>query len=412
MMTPFNSNGLLLLAGLCCLLPRTKTDYHEGVYNDSNIDKFQCRKVALTISNVSISLYKEMAQESRNGNILFSPLRVIAALSMLSMGDQSNASQHILEALKLNKTGLPSAEIHKCFQYLLWPILHPPQSSLLRSGSSMFINQDINLLDEFLEGAKKLYLSDVIPISFTDSRKAKAQINNYIMKKTNREILDIIKSLQSDTSLVLVNYIIWNAKIISNFNCKFVKMEDFHLGHRNSIKIPMVNSVDVYHLFRVNDLFSMVLIYSHSQSILIYFIVPDKGRMRAAEQRLTYPHFRRMVQKLSLRMVKVHMPELSLSETHNLESVMNLLGINYVLSNDHISSVIMDDKVENPSKVISKVVLTFDDKGAIPSSTSCLESSTWANVPLFQLNRPFLIFIQDSDNYAPLFLGRVVHPRN
>ncbi|XP_051006813.1 alpha-1-antitrypsin 1-6-like isoform X2 [Acomys russatus] len=358
MMTPFNSNGLLLLAGLCCLLPRTKTDYHEGVYNDSNIDKFQCRKVALTISNVSISLYKEMAQESRNGNILFSPLRVIAALSMLSMGDQSNASQHILEALKLNKTGLPSAEIHKCFQYLLWPILHPPQSSLLRSGSSMFINQDINLLDEFLEGAKKLYLSDVIPISFTDSRKAKAQINNYIMKKTNREILDIIKSLQSDTSLVLVNYIIWNG------------------------------------------------------NILIYFIVPDKGRMRAAEQRLTYPHFRRMVQKLSLRMVKVHMPELSLSETHNLESVMNLLGINYVLSNDHISSVIMDDKVENPSKVISKVVLTFDDKGAIPSSTSCLESSTWANVPLFQLNRPFLIFIQDSDNYAPLFLGRVVHPRN
>lgn len=107
-----------MLAGLCSLLPRTQTTDREKLC-DPSIDGLQCQKVALTVCNVSISLYKELAQQSRDGNILFSPIRVIASILMLSLGAEGNASQHILEALKLNKIVLPEAEIHKCFQYLL-----------------------------------------------------------------------------------------------------------------------------------------------------------------------------------------------------------------------------------------------------------------------------------------------------
>ncbi|XP_021519452.2 alpha-1-antitrypsin 1-6-like [Meriones unguiculatus] len=370
-MKPFFSHGLLLLAVLCCLLPRTKTDYQEELDNKPDIDilhcqrensqcqkeLFKCRKVAMTISNVSISLFKEMAQQSKYGNILFSPIRVVAAISMLALGAKDNNRQHILEGLSLNKTGLTEAEIHKCFWYLLHSVKPRTAQAQIRSGSSIFIDKALNKVEKFVKGSKDLYHSDVIPIDLTDSRVAKIQINNYMRKETNKKIVDAVKSLEKDTFLALVNYIDFNGKA------------------------------------------------------MFYFILPDKGKMRMAEERLNYPHFRRMKQYNSLRMVNVHIPEFSISETHNLESVLNLLGINYDFNNEASSSVLKDDTLRKSFKVISKATLTFDDKEIEPVPNYC-DNEEWASISVFQLNRPFFIFIEHIGNGAPLFLGRVVNPKN
>ncbi|CAH6850336.1 alpha-1-antitrypsin 1-6 [Phodopus roborovskii] len=411
MMTPFFSHGFLLLVGLCYLLPGTQATY-EGLYNDSGINRFHCRKVALTVSNVSISLYKQMAQKSRSGNILFSPIRVVASILMLSLGAKGKVSQHILEALKLNKTGLPEAEIHRCFQYLLHAINQATEVTSLKSGNSMFIHQDLKLVDKSLETIKDLYFSEVIPTNFRDSNRAKAQINNYMMKKTNKEIVDMVNELKNDTFLALMDYIVWNGKIISNFYCQFIKMEDFYLGRKQTMNLPTVNNVGVYHLFQVSNLSSTVLVHSNGQgSVIAYFIIPDNIKLHQLEQRLTYPHFRQMIQKFSLRMVKVHIPILSLSETYDVESVMDLLGITPVFNEEANSSEIMQNTPQKSFKVLSKAMLTLDDKGTNPTKGPCLGQKQWSDLPLVKLNRPFLIFIQDLTNNIPLLLGRVVDPR-
>ncbi|OBS63650.1 hypothetical protein A6R68_07811, partial [Neotoma lepida] len=409
MMTSFSSQGLLLLAGLCFLLPRTQTTYHKELDNDPSIDPFQCRKVAFTISNVSISLYKEMAQKSRNGNILFSPIRVVAAILMLSLGVKGNVSQHILEALRFNKTGLPEAEIHKCFQYLLRAVNQPTGMSPLKSGGSMFIHQGLKLVDKSVKRIKDIYFSEVISTNFSDSSSAKRQINNYMMKKTNKEILNMVKELKKDTFLALMNYIIWNGRIVSDFECQFIQMEDFHLEYRKTIKVAMVTNVDMYHLFRVEELSSMVLVYGYT--LVTYIIIPDKGKMHQVEERLTYPHFRQMIQRLNLRIVKVHTPVLSVSETSDVVSMMSLLGITPFFNKEANCTVAAEDTPQKSFKVISKAVLTLENMGTRPPMDLCLKNELWANAPLVQINRPFLIFIQDSTNYAPLFLGRVANPR-
>ncbi|XP_028637876.1 alpha-1-antitrypsin 1-6-like [Grammomys surdaster] len=413
MMAPLFPHGFLLLVGLCCLLPITKTYLYEELYEDPSIDHFQCRKVVLTICNVSLTLFKEMAQRSGNGNILFSPVRVIAAISMLSLGAKGNLSKHILEALKLNKTGLPEAEIHKCFRYLLRALHKPEEFSPQKSGSSVFIHQGLTQVDKFVEGVKDLYHSDILSINFTDSSSAKTQINNYVTEKSNKEIVNIVKNLESNTFLAVVNYITLNAKIISDYGCRFVKVNDYHLGYGMTTKVPMIHTVDLNHLFRVEDLSSTVLVYSLlAGNFATYFILPDIGKLKKVEQKLTYPHFRRMRRQLSLRMVDLEAPELSLSETHDLESVMSLLGITYAFNSDANSSVVVNDTLQKSLKVVSKAVLTHEDKWSKPGKSLCFKNDGSIDMGHVQFNRPFLIFIQDTKNDAPLFLGRVVNPKN
>lgn len=153
-----------------------------------------------------------MAQQSRDGNVFFSPISVVASILTLSLGAEGNDSQRILEALKLNKTGLSETEIHKCFQYFLRATNQPAEMSPLISGSSMFIQQGLKLVDKSMKGIKDLYASEVISTNFRESSKAKAQINNHMMKKTKKEIGTMVKELKNDTFLALMNYIIWNGK--------------------------------------------------------------------------------------------------------------------------------------------------------------------------------------------------------
>lgn len=79
-------------------------------------------------------------------------------------------------------------------------------------------------------------------------------------------------------------------------------MKDYHLGYGMTTKVRTIHTVDLNHLFRVEDLSSTVLVYSLlAGSFTTYFILPDVGKMKKVEQRLTYPHFRRMRRQLSLR---------------------------------------------------------------------------------------------------------------
>ncbi|GAB1303473.1 Alpha-1-antitrypsin 1-6 [Apodemus speciosus] len=190
-------------------------------------------------------------------------------------------------------------------------------------------------------------------------------------------------------------------------------MKDYHLGHGMTVKVPMIHAVGMNYLFRVEDLSSMVLTFTLLDvNFTTYFILPDTGKMQKVEKSLTYPHFRRMRRHLTQSLSDLEIPELSLSVTHDLESVMTLLGITYVFNNGANSSVAMNDTLHKSFKVVSKAVLTIDEKGSRLGTNKCFKNDGSVDVAHVQFNRPFLIFIQDQTNDAPLFLGRVVTPKN
>lgn len=69
-----------------------------------------------------------------------------------------------------------------------------------------------------------------------------------------------------------------------------------------TIKVPMIHTVGMNYLFRVEDLSSMVLMFTLADvNFTTYFILPDTGKLQKVEKSLTYPHFRRMRRQFSLR---------------------------------------------------------------------------------------------------------------
>lgn len=208
------SRGILLLAGLCCLVPSfLAEDAQKTEASQQDQEHAACRKIAPNLSDFAFSLYRELAHQSNTTNIFFSPVSITTAFAMLSLGSKGVTHTQILEGLEFNLTQTDEAEIHKGFHHLLQTLNKPDNELQLTTGNGLFVEKSLKLAEKFLEEVKNNYHSEPFPVDFTDSEEAKKVINGFVEKGTQGKIVDLVKDLDKDTVLALVNYIFFKGKM-------------------------------------------------------------------------------------------------------------------------------------------------------------------------------------------------------
>lgn len=209
-MSPLLALGLLV-AGLCptvhcvpggVLDPQNVTQ--EDLHNETPVDNLG---LASSNTDFALSLYKQLASKTPNENVIFSPLSVSIALAFLSLGAQGSTLTEILEGLKFNLTETPDAEIHRGFQHLLRTLRQPSNELQLSVGNAMFVSEQLKLLEKFTADARALYAAEAFSTNFQDSAAAERLINDYVKNRSRGKIVDLVKDLDLNTAMVLVNYI-------------------------------------------------------------------------------------------------------------------------------------------------------------------------------------------------------------
>ena len=200
----------LLVAGLCSrvhCLPENVTpeEQHKGTSVDGH-------SLASSNTDFAFSLYKQLALKNPNKNVIFSPLSISIALAFLSLGARGPTLTEILEGLKFNLTETPEREIHQGFQHLLQMLSRPSNELQLSVGNTMFVQEELKLLDKFREDALALYASEAFSTNFKDPEAAKSLINDYVKNKTQGKIVDLFNDLDPLTKVILVNYIYFKGR--------------------------------------------------------------------------------------------------------------------------------------------------------------------------------------------------------
>ena len=195
----------LLVAGLCSsvhCLPENVTpeEQHKGASVDGH-------SLASKNTDFAFSLYKKLALENPNKNVIFSPLSVSIALAFLSLGAHGSTLTEILEGLKFNLTETREREIHQGFQHLLQTFNRPSNQLQLSVGNALFMPEEQKLLDKFREDAEAFYASEVLSVNFKDSEAAVKLINEYVKNKTHGKIEKLFNDHDQLIDLILLNYI-------------------------------------------------------------------------------------------------------------------------------------------------------------------------------------------------------------
>uniref|UniRef100_A0A3Q2H846 Serpin family A member 1 n=1 Tax=Equus caballus TaxID=9796 RepID=A0A3Q2H846_HORSE len=410
---------LLLLAGLCCLVPSSLAEDLQGdavperhATKDDNEHPQEPaeHKIAPNLADFAFSLYRHVAHQSNTTNIFFSPVSIATAFALLSLGAKGDTHTQILEGLRFNLTELAEAQIHDGFQHLLNALNHSDNQLQLTTGNGLFIDKTLKLVDKFQEDVKNLYHSEAFSINFGDTEEAKKQINDYVEKGTQGKIVDLVKDLDKDTVLALVNYIFFKGTWEKPFEPEYTTEQDFHVDEKTTVRVPMMNHLSSFDVQYSDALSSWVLLLDYAGNATAFFILPDQGKLRHLEDTLTKGILARFLGNRHSSFVNVHLPKLSISGTYDLTSILPELGITKVFSRQADLSGITEEVPLTVSKALHKAVLTIDEKGTEAAGTTMWEIMPISLPPDLKFNRPFVLIIYDRNTKSPLFVGKVVDP--
>uniref|UniRef100_G1TFX2 Serpin family A member 1 n=1 Tax=Oryctolagus cuniculus TaxID=9986 RepID=G1TFX2_RABIT len=410
-MPPSVSRALLLLAGLGCLLPGFLADEaQETAVSSHEQDHPACHRIAPSLAEFALSLYREVAHESNTTNIFFSPVSIALAFAMLSLGAKGDTHTQVLEGLKFNLTETAEAQIHDGFRHLLHTVNRPDSELQLAAGNALVVHENLKLQHKFLEDAKNLYQSEAFLVDFRDPEQAKTKINSHVEKGTRGKIVDLVQELDARTLLALVNYVFFKGKWEKPFEPENTKEEDFHVDATTTVRVPMMSRLGMYVMLHCSTLASMVLRMDYKGNATALFLLPDEGKLQHLEDTLTTELIAKFLAKSSLRSVTVRFPKLSISGTYDLKPLLGKLGITQVFSNNADLSGITEQEPLKVSQALHKAVLTIDERGTEAAGASFVELIPESVPDSITLDRPFLFVIYSHEIKSPLFVGKVVDP--
>ncbi|XP_047397771.1 alpha-1-antichymotrypsin-like [Sciurus carolinensis] len=411
-----------LVAGFCpavlchpCAVPGPGTLAQKGSEKDATPSNNL--RLASSNANFTFSLYKQLASTKPSENVVFSPLSISTALVFLSLGARNTTLTEILQGLKFDLTETSEAEIHQGFQHLLHALSRPSEQLQLSTGNAMFIQDHMEVLTKFSEDTQRLYEAQALITNFQNPNAAEKSINDYVKKKTQGRIAELIREPSPQTMMVLVNYIFFKAKWMRPFDPRDTVEGEFYLSTGKPVKVPMMSAEDLtIPYFRDEEHSCTVVELKYEGNASALFILPDEGKMEKVEAVLLPETLKKWKDSLQMRWIdELHLPKFCISSDFSLESILPQLGIREVFSRLADLSGITGNKNLMVSQVVHKALLDVTEEGTEATASTGVKvtflSAKLGPKTIVNFNRPFLMAIVHTDSNVNLFLSKVTNPK-
>ncbi|KFV53125.1 Alpha-1-antiproteinase, partial [Gavia stellata] len=371
-------------------------------------------KIAPSNIDFAFRFYKQVREEAGNKNIFFSPLSISTAFAMLSLGARSNTLSQLHKGLTFNLTEMEEQEIHEGFQRVLQLLNDPHREVQLNMGNALFIDDGLKLLQKFLDDVTNFYYSEAISSNFQNSSEARKEINKYIETKTRGKIVDLLKTLDENTVMVLVNYIFFKGYWEKPFNNLATRDDDFLLDGKNSVKVKMMHQNKAFNIYRDEKLSCWVVEIPYKGNATSLFVLPDEGTMKQVEDALLKETVSNWMQSLEKRKIYLDLPKFSISGSYDVKSLFEKMGVTELFSGKADLSGVAEKSLLKVSKAIHKATVDVSENGTEAAAVTVIEVSLLSALfplpPHIRFNRPFLMMVFDKTTHSILFMGKIVNP--
>ncbi|XP_062406078.1 alpha-1-antitrypsin homolog [Sardina pilchardus] len=360
-------------------------------------------------ADFAFALYKKLsALPELQSNIFFSPLSISMALSMLALGAKGDTFSQLYQALGYAE--LTPETVKKANEHIIHMFGHE-QDHVKIVANAIAVTEKAKVKDTFLEDTKHYYESETLAVDFSKSDVAVQEINKYIAQHTNNTITDMVKDVDPDTFMMLINCLYFRGEWERPFDDDIPMKYDFHVDKNTKVTVDMMQKDGYFRVYEDKQNFITVLELPYKGRASMIIVMPDEGKMKEVEDSITQAHFKHWKQSLSGSMVKVRMPKLSISGTFSLKETLKGMGMASAFSNTADFSGMTDLKV-TLSEVEHKAILNIHEKGteAAAVTVPMLRYMSYLHAPFIIINRPFLVFIAESTTDSILFMGKISDP--
>ncbi|XP_058269302.1 serpin peptidase inhibitor, clade F (alpha-2 antiplasmin, pigment epithelium derived factor), member 2b [Hemibagrus wyckioides] len=351
------------------------------------------RAVGSGIMKFGLELLENLKADSKQSNIIISPLSVSLALSQLALGARNDTEKLLLQSLH--------ADTVPCYHKALKSLLHHVHKNALQIASRIYLADGFKPNQEFLEESFKIY--DSKPAALTDLE----EINEWVEKSTNGHVTDFLSSLPPNLVMMLINAVHYKGEWLWRFDPHFTSSEPFYIDEKQIVNVDMMLGPKYpLSLFNHNELDAQIARFPFKGNMSLIIVMPMNGpvdvsdiaaKLNISELYNQFPRERSMLVKL---------PKFKLHFTQELEEALTSMGLGELFSSPNLSGI-----SEGPllvSSVQHKSSIEINEEGAEASAATSVAVSR--SNPSFTVNQPFLLALIDDSTQTPLFMGVIFNP--
>jgi serpin B len=407
--------------------------------------KKKSRQSGAGLAGLAARLTKRLADENPRANLVFSPLSIYAAVSLLAPGARGDTLDEILRLLGARSR-------HDLEESIATTVADALKDRSGTGGPSVAFGYGVwndrtrPLKPAYREAVVGTYRAEARALDFHgNAEDAAAQINAWVTDVTRNLITDVVsaRSFTIETDVVLANAIYFKGKWDLPFYEQNTKDRPFHLLDGVAIDAPfMVNSSR--HFIAVYDGFKVLKLRYKMQQQQDYYgpytsrapnskkdtqysmciFLPDAhdGLRTLLDEITSRPGF--VCDHLPSTTVKVGdfgVPKFKLEFTSNVKQVLQHLGLvlPFGMGAD-LSDMMEADGSRLPllvHDVFHKAVIEVNEEGTVaaavtimPAPAGCAPMRKRGPTVDFVADNPFAYFIVEEASGAILFAGHVVDP--
>lgn len=349
-----------------------------------------------------------------NNNVVVSPLSASFALGMLANGVDADMQSKLMKYLGVDDI----YGLNELSKALIDGLPAVDGRSEFKISNAVWVSDKFNLNDDFSDIMKGIYRAPSQYIDFSETEKARTNINNWISSATKNIINDFLPILNPNTFFVLANAFHFESQWADEYFDKSRTVKEpfygLNVNASEGVKDDMVSTVDMMHssiidvpYFKDED-FEFVSIPFGNKSFSFNILLPDFDLdFDKALEKLNKERYTDLVSKAHTQTIFIHMPKLDIDSKINIFQLLYSVGINL---NNSMIEMFDDSSYDDISIMVRQnTVFTLDEEGVKLVSATVDNGALGA--PMYyvmEVNRPYLFFITEKTTNVCLLAGRVL----
>jgi serpin B len=358
----------------------------------------------------ALDMYSQL--KSEEGNIFFSPYSVSSALAMAYEGARGSTAEEIRSVFHYPEN---TKERQEGYAALYNNINVNKAGYTLNTANALWVEKSYRLLASYTSTIEEYYSGKATNLDFiTKTQESRQTINSWVEDHTNGKIKNLIRSLSTQTRLVITNAVYFKGTWLKEFDPEQTIEKNFWLTPAKTTKAEMMRSTDVFSYAETEEMQALELPYD-GEKLSMLILLPSKEGLGDFEESLDVKKLNDIKALLQKQEVNVLLPKFRFEARYEMNDPLSELGMPTAFTAKANFSGMDGEGKLFISQVVHQAFVEANEEGteAAAATAVVMVATAMPNepaTPTFNADHPFIFLIQDKETGNIIFLGRVSNP--
>ncbi len=371
------------------------------------------QQVASAATDFGLALLREVnADEAAKPNVLVSPLSASVALGMTLNGADGDTYDAMRRTLGFRD--LAQAEVNAAYRGLIAQLHARDQRVEIALANSVWYRRGFPVFPSFIDTVRTAFGAEIRDLDFSDPASP-GIISAWAEQQTNGRIKDLVKAIDSEEVMFLVNAVYFKAPWSTTFDKSDTRPASFTRLDGSTVTVPTMSREGSFRMLLTPELRAVELPYGDSAFSMV-LVAPAAGHLLdPVVGRLEPQRWEALLDSMRVGHGELTLPKFTFSYGKRLNDPLTRMGMGVAFDRTLANfGRIADLSTLGGNLYISRV----DQKAFINVDESGTEAAAATNVgvgltslpPQLRFDRPFIFVIRERTSGTILFAGRLADP--